>query len=227
MVPRPSALPCRPYATADLPGVAAIVTGVNLRELAVPDAYEITPVQHGDDRGVFLEWFRADRLAEATGRAFDLAQANCSVSRRGVLRGVHYADVPPGQAKYVTCFSGAVLDVVVDLRVGSPTFGAVDSVLLDDTDRRAVFVSEGLGHAFIALSDTAVVGYLCSTSYSPTREHEIHPLDPDLALPWPADLSPELSPKDAAAPTLATAADSGLLPRYEQCRAWYDSLTSA
>lgn len=203
------------------------MTGVNLRELAVPDAYEITPTQHGDDRGVFMEWFRADRLAEATGRALELVQANCSVSRRGVLRGVHFADVPPSQAKYVTCFAGAVLDVVVDIRVGSPTFGAVDSVLLDDTDRRAIFVPEGLGHAFMALSDTAVVGYLCSNTYSPAREHELHPLDPDLALPWPTDVAPELSPKDAAAPTLAQARDQGLLPDYQQCQAWYDTLRRA
>jgi dTDP-4-dehydrorhamnose 3,5-epimerase len=134
---------------------------------------------------------------------------------------------PPGQAKYVTCFSGAVLDVVVDLRVGSPTFGAVDSVLLDDANRRAVFVPEGLGHAFMALSSPAVVGYLCSTSYSPTLEHEIHPLDPYLALPWPTDLTPALSPKDAAAPTLARAVDRGLLPRYDACQAWYPTRRTA
>lgn len=199
---------------------------MQLRELAVPDAYEILPVQHGDDRGVFLEWFRADQLSELTGRDFTLAQANCSVSQRGVLRGVHYADVPPGQAKYVTCFSGSVLDVVVDIRVGSPTFGAVDSVLLDDVDRRAVFVAEGIGHAFFSLSDTAVVGYLCSTPYSPTREHGINPLDPELQLPWPANVAPELSAKDAAAPNLSDALETVGLPRYDACQAWYRSLTS-
>ena len=193
---------------------------VEIRELAVPDAFEITPVQHADDRGVFTEWFRTDKLAAVTGQRFALAQANCSVSRRGVLRGVHYADVPPGQAKYVTCFAGRVLDVVVDIRVGSPTFGAVDSVVLDDADRRAVFVPEGLGHAFMALSDTAVVGYLCSTAYSPTREHEINPLDPDLGLPWPADVTPELSPKDASAPMLAEIGEDRL-PSYAECVRWY------
>ena len=195
---------------------------MQIRPLAVPDAYEITPVQHGDDRGVFMEWFKAEVFEAATGHSLALAQANCSVSRRGVVRGVHFADVPPGQAKYVTCFSGAVLDVVVDIRVGSPTFGAVDTVLLDDTDRRAVYIAEGLGHAFMALTDTAVVGYLCSTPYSPTREHGIHPLDPDLNLPWPTDITPELSPKDAEAPTLAAMlADAGRLPTYEECLTWY------
>ena len=85
-----------------------------------------------DDSGVFLEWFKGDRFGEAVGHPLDLAQANCSVSAAGVIRGIHFADVPPGQAKYVTCLAGAVLDVVVDLRVGSPTFGYWDSVLLDD-----------------------------------------------------------------------------------------------
>ena len=203
--------------------LAATVMVVEIRELAVSDAYEITGAQHADDRGLFMEWFRADTLSATTRQSFALAQANCSVSRRGVLRGVHFADVPPGQAKYVTCFAGTVLDVVVDIRVGSPTFGAVDAVLLDDTDRRAVFVAEGLGHAFMALSDQAVVAYLCSTTYSPAREHEINPLDPALGLPWPPDITPELSSKDATAPTLAEAAEAGRLPEYEACQAWYRS----
>ena len=194
---------------------------MQIRPLAVPDAYQITPVQHSDDRGVFMEWFKAEVFDAATGHSLPLAQANCSVSQRGVVRGVHFADVPPGQAKYVTCFSGTVLDVVVDIRVGSPTFGAVDTVLLDDTDRRAIYVAEGLGHAFMALSDTAVVAYLCSTPYSPTREHGLHPLDPELNLPWPTDIEPELSPKDADAPTLSTMRSSGRLPLYDDCLAWY------
>ena len=194
---------------------------MQIRLLAVPDAYEITPVQHADDRGVFMEWFKADVFQSATGHSLPLAQANCSVSRRGVVRGVHFADVPPGQAKYVTCFSGAVLDVVVDIRVGSPTFGAVDSVLLDDVDRRAIYVAEGLGHAFMALTDGAVVGYLCSTPYSPGREHGVHPLDPDLNLPWPTDITPELSPKDAEAPTLEAMLEIGGLPLYDDCLDWY------
>ncbi|HYJ74288.1 MAG TPA: dTDP-4-dehydrorhamnose 3,5-epimerase family protein, partial [Kineosporiaceae bacterium] len=117
---------------------------------AVPDAYVLTPVQHGDERGTFLEWFRSEQL-EAVGHPLGLAQANLSVSRPGVVRGIHYADVPPGQAKYVTCVRGAVLDVVVDLRVGSPAFGRWEAVRLDDRERRALYVAEGLGHAFCAL----------------------------------------------------------------------------
>ncbi len=194
---------------------------MQIRPLAIPDAFEITPAQHGDDRGTFLEWFKAELFEHSTGHRMPLQQANCSVSQRGVVRGVHFADVPPGQAKYVTCFSGAVLDVVVDLRVGSPTFGAVDSVVLDPVHRRAVFIAEGLGHAFMALSEMATVGYLCSTAYNPAAEHGITPLDPALPMPWPDDLAPLLSPKDEAAPTLEQAAAQGLLPQDEDCQVWY------
>jgi dTDP-4-dehydrorhamnose 3,5-epimerase len=191
---------------------------VEYRELAVPGAWEITPRQFGDPRGVFLEWFKDVPFASHAGHPMVLAQANLSVSAAGVVRGVHFADVPPGQAKYVTCVHGAVLDVVVDLRTGSPTFGRWDSVLLDDVDRRAIFLSEGLGHAFMSLEDGSTVTYLCSTGYAPEREHGVHPLDPDLAIDWPttardgSPLTPTLSDKDAAAPTLAEALAAGLLP---------------
>lgn len=197
---------------------------VQVDTLRVPDALVLTPRQFGDDRGTFLEWFTAASLGAATGHPFTLAQANCSVSARGVMRGVHFADVPPGQAKYVTCVSGAVLDVIVDLRVGSPTFGAHDAVLLDTVDRRAVYLPEGLGHAFVALEEGATVVYLCSTPYNPNAEREVHPLDPALALPWPSDLPALLSAKDAAAPSLAEAEQQGLLPRYDDCLAHYAAL---
>lgn len=196
------------------------------RELAVPGAWEITPRQHGDPRGVFLEWFQGAPFADEVGHRFELAQANCSVSAAGVLRGIHYADVPPGQAKYVTCAAGAVLDVVVDIRVGSPTFGAWDTVLLDDVDRRAVYLSEGLGHAFLSLADGSTVLYLCSTPYTPGREHGVHPLDATVSIDWPTtarDGSPldvQLSDKDTAAPMLTDAAAAGLLPTWEATRAF-------
>lgn len=138
-----------------------------------------------------------------------------------MLRGLHYADVPPGQAKYVTCVRGAVLDVVADIRVGSPTFGQWEAVRLDDDGRRAVFLAEGLGHAFMALTDDATVVYLCSTGYDPRREHTVDALDPALGITWPDGLTPVLSPKDARAPSLAEAQEAGLLPSYEACRARY------
>ncbi|WP_248961922.1 dTDP-4-dehydrorhamnose 3,5-epimerase [Sphaerisporangium perillae] len=195
-----------------------------MEQLSIEDAYLFTPAVHEDERGSFLEWFRAGSLAAATGHDLRLAQANGSVSRRGVLRGVHYADVPPGQAKYVTCVSGRVLDVVVDLRVGSPTFGAWETVELDDRSRRGIYVGEGLGHAFMTLSEEATVVYLCSEPYAPAREHGVHPLDPKLGIAWPDDLPPLLSPKDAAAPSLAEAREKGMLPLYEDCLAYYAEL---
>jgi dTDP-4-dehydrorhamnose 3,5-epimerase len=186
--------------------------------LSIEGGYEITPIQHGDARGSFLEWYRFDTLAAAVGHSLDLAQANISVSAEGVLRGIHFADVPPGQAKYVTCMAGAVLDVVVDLRLGSPTFGRWESVRLDDVDRRAVYLAEGLGHGFCALSGQATMAYLCSSTYQPQREHAVHPLDPELAIAWPA-AAPALSARDAAAPTLAAARAAGQLPDYTICHA--------
>ena len=197
---------------------------MDVRELKIPGAWEFTPRQFPDPRGVFLEWFKASVVEGAVGHRLGLAQANHSVSSRGTTRGVHFADVPPGQAKYVYCTSGAVLDVIVDIRVGSPTFGVSDAVRLDDSDRRGVYLAEGLGHAFMALTDDANVTYLCSEPYNPTGEHGVSPLDPALDLPWPADIEPLLSDKDAAAPTLAEAERQGLLPSYDACLAFYESL---
>lgn len=198
---------------------------MQIRELSIPDAYEITPIKRGDDRGVFLEWYRHDLLEEAVGHSLDLRQANTSVSKKGVVRGVHFADIPPGQAKYVTAMYGAVLDFVVDIRVGSPTFGHWDSVLLDGEDRRAIYLGEGLGHAFVALTDEATVSYLVSDTYNAAREHGIDPTDPSIGLVFPSDIGDLLlSPKDTDAPTLAEAADRGLLPTWTDARAFYDSL---
>jgi dTDP-4-dehydrorhamnose 3,5-epimerase len=208
------------------PGPASKLIGMQVRELAVPGAFEFTPVQHGDDRGLFLEWFKIDPLRQAIGHELGLAQANMSVSRAGSLRGIHFAHVPPGQAKYVTCPAGAVIDYVVDVRVGSPTFGVVDSVRLDTVDRRAVYLAEGLGHAFLALEDGSTLTYLCSTGYSPGREHGINPLDPEVGLPL-AGFEPSaltLSDKDTAAPTLAQAAQQGLLPTWDSCREYVATL---
>lgn len=200
---------------------------MDIRPLAVPGAWVCTPRVFGDDRGSFLEWFRGDELQQATGRRIDVLQANHSISHRGVVRGLHFADVPPGQAKYVYCPVGAALDVIVDLRVGSPTFGTVDSVVLDETDRRGVLVSEGLGHSFCALEDHTAVTYLLSSTYDPAAERTVSPTDPALALPWPDDIGPLiLSEKDTAGPTLEQAREQGLLPSYDACTARYAELAS-
>ncbi len=201
---------------------------VQIRELSVPDAFEVTPVQRRDDRGVFLEWYRYDELADAIGHPLSLRQGNISVSRRGVVRGIHFADVPIGQAKYVTAVHGAVLDFAVDLRVGSPAFGRWDAVRLDAVHRRAVYLAEGLGHAFVALTDDATVSYLVSDTYNPEREHGITPLDSQIGLALPDDVGELLlSPKDLEAPTLAEALDRGLLPTMGVARELYASLDSA
>ena len=198
---------------------------MQIRELKIPDSYEITPKQFGDDRGVLLEWYRFDRLAEVVGHPIDLRQANTSVSKRGVVRGIHFADVPVGQAKYVTATHGAVLDYVVDIRVGSPTFGQWDSVLLDGVDRRAIYLAEGLGHAFVALTDDATVSYLVTDTFKADREHGIDPLDPEIGLVFPPEAGEALlSPKDTSAPTLSEAAAAGLLPTWDDMRAYYSTL---
>ncbi len=195
---------------------------MQVRRLRIEQCVEFTPTVHGDDRGSFHEWFRQDELEAATGRRLDLRQANLSVSRRGVLRGVHYSDVPRGQAKYVIAVSGEVLDFAVDLRVGSPTFGRHDVVRLDDRDRRAVFLPEGIGHAFVTLSDSATVCYLTTDVYRPEHDRTLSPLDPALGLDLgvaPGELV--LSEKDAAAATLDETRQAGLLPTWEACEAVY------
>ena len=191
---------------------------MDIQPLGIEGAFVVTPRQFPDDRGVFLESFRGDRLAEYLGHRPDIVQTNISVSSKGTVRGIHFADIPPGQGKYITALSGSLLDFIVDLREGSPTFGTVEQVLLDTVDRRAVYLTEGLGHAFCALEDDTTAMYLCTAAYNPTGEHGIHPLDPDIGLPIPTDLEITLSAKDEAAPTLAGARASGLLPTWAQWR---------
>ena len=198
---------------------------MQFRELSIPDAFEITPILRSDERGVFLEWYRFDLLAEVVGHPLDLRQANTSVSKRGTVRGIHFADIQPGQAKYVTAVHGAVLDYVVDIRVGSPTFGQWESVRLDDLGRKAIYLAEGLGHAFVALTEGATVSYLVSDTFNASREHGINPLDLDLGLVFPEEAGGLLlSPKDTDAPSLADAAAGGQLPTFADARALYSSL---
>jgi dTDP-4-dehydrorhamnose 3,5-epimerase len=199
---------------------------MNARELSVPGAWELTPQIHTDSRGLFFEWFTDTAFTDFAGHRLDLHQANCSVSSAGVLRGVHFAQLPPSQAKYVTCLRGSVYDVVVDIRVGSPTFGKWDAVVLDTQARRSIYISEGLGHAFLALEADSTVMYLCSAPYAPGREHTINALDPALAIDWHTDGELILSDRDRDAPTLADVEAAGLLPTWEETRAFVDGLRS-
>ena len=201
---------------------------MKIRELDIPGAWEITPEIHGDSRGLFFEWLTDRGFTGFAGHSFDVRQANCSVSASGVLRGLHFAQLPPSQAKYVTCVSGSVFDVVVDIRLGSPTFGRWDSVVLDDSDRRTIYISEGLAHGFLALQDNSTVIYLCSAEYDPQREHTICATDPSLAIDWPLvdGAAPSLSDRDAAAPNLDEVRKSGLLPSWEETQKFIAGLPS-
>jgi dTDP-4-dehydrorhamnose 3,5-epimerase len=200
------------------------MTTMKATELAIAGAWVFDPRVFPDTRGRFAAPFQADAFREALGFDLTVAQVNQSISARGVVRGLHFADVPPGQAKYVYCSAGALLDMVVDIRVGSPTYGLAEAVELDAASSRAVYLAEGVGHAFVALEDGTAMTYLCSTGYRPGAEHGVDPLDPELDLPWPAGLQPILSEKDAAAPSLAQARAAGLLPSWDDCRAWYSGL---
>lgn len=208
------------------PGTKNAVSEMKVRELDIPGAWEITPQLHADSRGLFFEWLTGREFSAFTGHRLDIRQANCSVSAAGVLRGLHFAQLPPSQAKYVTCLHGSVFDVVVDIRVGSPTFGRWDSVLLDDHDRKSVYLSEGLAHGFLALQTGSTVMYLCSAEYNPGREHTIRATDPALAIDWPlvAGVAPRMSERDAAAPMLEEVRGAGLLPTWDETREFINGL---
>lgn len=196
---------------------------MRIAETAVPDAYRITPKLLTDARGSFHESYRYDLLAAETGHEFVPRQVNYSTSSRNTVRGLHSVTIPPGQAKLVSCVRGALLDVVVDVRVGSPTFGEHVTTVLDAREVRAVFVAEGLAHGFVALTDDTCISYLCSTEYVPGTQLDLRALDGTLGLPWARWLTgdPVISEKDAAAPTVAEALELGMLPTYAQCSSLY------
>jgi NDP-hexose 3,5-(Or5-) epimerase len=192
-----------------------------IEEMKVRDAFRITPSQLPDNRGLFFEAWRLGGLTAASGQPFTVRQVNFSVSRRNTLRGIHGTTLPPGQAKLVTCVRGAALDVVVDLRVGSPTFGMFDTTLQEAGSGIGVYLADGLGHAFLALSDDTCMNYLCSEEYVPGTMVDIQALDPDIGIPWNTTGQLIRSDKDTHAPSLSEAADRGLLPTYEQALASY------
>ena len=159
-----------------------------------------------DDRGLFREWFKSETVQKVTGRKFEIEQANISLSSRGTLRGIHYSTAPRGQAKWVTCVAGSIQDVVVDIRPESTTFGKWIDVELTAESGNAIFISEGLGHGFLALEAETAVAYLVSTPFSPEEEFEINPLDSTVGIKWNIDESLlKISDKDRSAPTLSSA----------------------
>jgi dTDP-4-dehydrorhamnose 3,5-epimerase len=153
--------------------------------LAITGALIIESPVYPDDRGIFREWFKLETLKEFGVPSFEIRQANTSISKRGVIRGIHYSPEIDGQTKLVTCTSGSVLDVIVDLRPESETYGEHLEVELSERMGKCIYISSGLGHGFQALEDNSVVTYLLDKEYSPSNEFGVNPLDPNLNLKWP------------------------------------------
>jgi dTDP-4-dehydrorhamnose 3,5-epimerase len=157
---------------------------MELKPLGIEGVWLAESPVWSDDRGIFREWFKSEDIKNATGRKFNVKQANISRSSAGTLRGIHYSVAPLGQAKWITCVSGSIQDVIVDIRPGSKTFGQWISVELDADSGKALFISERLGHGFLALENYTTVAYLLSTPYSPHDEYGINPLDPEIGIKW-------------------------------------------
>ena len=187
---------------------------MKLTPLGIDGAWLADSPVWSDDRGFFREWFKSEDIKSATGRYFGIEQANISLSSAGTLRGIHYSVAPRGQAKWITCVAGSIKDVIVDIRPDSKSFGKWIEVTLIGDSGQAVFISEGLGHGFVALEDNTAVAYLVSTPFSPTDEFEINPLDEKIGINWGMDLSSlKISEKDKIAPTLAERLAEGKLPK--------------
>lgn len=176
--------------------------------VALPGVVRLEGVRHVDARGSFAELWRADR-ARAHGVDVAFVQDNVSTSRRGVVRGLHF-QWPAPQGKLVCVVAGAIRDVVVDVRVGSPTFGRAMIEALDEESAAALWIPPGFAHGFEVVRD-AVVVYKCSAPRVPEAERVLRWDDPALAIGW-TTAAPILSPRDAAAPTLAELAAAGALP---------------
>jgi dTDP-4-dehydrorhamnose 3,5-epimerase len=190
-----------------------------IRPLSIPGAVVIEAAGTADARGSFHEYVTGEGLREVTGHGLDVRQVSCSVSARGVLRGIAVMEVPPGQAKLVACLKGAVLDVAVDLRAGSPAFGCWHMEQLGEDSHVALYLPPGVGHCFLSLADGSAVLYLLSEVHDAAREHRVNPLDAAIGIAWPDGAVRVLSPRDTAAPGLDDALRAGFLPDYAACTA--------
>jgi len=183
--------------------------------LEIPDAWVAKFDVHRDARGCFHEWFKLSEIEMLTGFQFNIEQANISTSKKGVIRGLHYSLSPQGQAKWLTCVSGKILDVIVDIRLGSPTFGKFVTIEIDSSSSNAIFIGPGLAHGFSVLEENTAVAYLLSSPYSPSHEHAINPFDPQLKIDWKlSENNIVISQKDLTAPTVVFLQESHLLPIY-------------
>lgn len=184
-----------------------------LTELSISGLYLLESPVWGDDRGFFREWFKFDDFA-AHSVGFHVRQANLSMSERNVVRGLHYSLAPEGQAKVVTCTYGTLDDVIVDVRVGSPTFGRVEVVQLGANEERGVLLPAGVAHGFCVTSDQAALTYLLSSPFNAPMELEVNPFDEELGIAWNLTGAAIVSEKDKAAPSLAERAAKGQLPQF-------------
>ena len=188
---------------------------MTLQELSISGAYVATHRVFSDERGLFREWFKAEELATID-KSFSVEQANYSKSKKSVIRGIHYSLAPEGQAKLLTCASGQIVDVMVDLRAGSPTYLNVEYVQLSEDSGNVVYIPTGVGHGFIVESESAAVVYLTSSVYAPEYEKAICPTDIELGINWPLAVGELgiISKADTEAPSLAQAKESGNLPTF-------------
>ena len=192
--------------------------------LKISGSWKIEFQKFEDNRGFFYESFKAEEFPRLIGRNFDIKQTNTSSSSKGSVRGIHYALVPPSQAKLVQCQRGSIKDYVIDIRIGSPTFGQFEAIDLDEKSANAIFIEEGLAHAFVALENNTIVTYYVSEKYNPEREKGINPFDKTLNILWP-EIDLILSEKDKAAISLEQAKDQGILTTYGECKKFIKSLS--
>ena len=185
--------------------------------LKISGSWKIDFQKFDDNRGFFYESFKEEDFKNQIGRNLNIKQTNTSSSSKGSVRGIHHALVPPSQAKLVQCQRGSIKDYVIDIRVGSPTFGQFEEIELNENSASAVFIEEGLAHAFVALENQTVVTYFVTEKYNPEREKGINPFDKTLNVKWP-DIELILSEKDKQAISLEEAENQGLLPTFEECK---------
>jgi dTDP-4-dehydrorhamnose 3,5-epimerase len=191
--------------------------------LNINGSWKIDFQRFDDNRGYFYESFRDEDFKSQIGRNFAIKQTNTSSSSKGSVRGIHYALVPPSQAKLVQCQRGSIKDYVIDIRVGSPTFGQFEEIELNENSASSVFIEEGLAHAFVALENQTVVTYYVTEKYNPEREKGINPFDKTLNVKWP-NIELVLSEKDKQAITLEEAKNQGLLPSFDECKKFINSI---
>jgi len=187
---------------------------MDIQNTEISGLYIILNQTHSDERGKFREWFREETINEHVGSNFHPKQANISLSNRGVLRGIHYSVSEIGQSKLIICAVGSIIDVVVDLRLGSPTFGEMKKIELDSKSEMTLFVGAGLGHSFLSKEDGTTIIYMQDEIFSPKQEFGINPFDPSLNIDWPI-FDYILSQKDTNAPSLQQRIESDELPKFK------------